>query len=122
MTIGIGSKVWIFDANRRRYKPKKPGEIYSSGPPIWIEHWREMVIVGETPRSWVLQHGEKVPKRGANPATVMFNYDDVKRAAWVHENVYAIADKVRQTGLREGGNAEPVLRQIAALIDYKEKA
>ena len=61
--------IWVFDENRREYtqptaEQRKAGIIY--GERIWKGSWRAQYVVAETSRSWILQGGDKVPKRGAN--------------------------------------------------------
>ena len=92
--VSVGSTVWLFDINRRKYRERKPGETYSGGGPIWREHWVARKVVGETSRSWVLDWGGKVPKKGANPHQFAFSEDDINRRAWVEEHKWRIARKL----------------------------
>lgn len=112
--VGIGSTVWLFNINRRVYRERKPGEIYASGAPIWREHWVPHLIVGETARSWVLEYGRKVPKKGADPRCVSFSSEEINRAAYVHENAPKIGDKVRRIADAD------LLRKVADLIGYSD--
>lgn len=113
----IGDSVWVFDENRRVYTKPANGKIYSSGPPIWREHWRQMWIIGETNRSWILgwvknsmlQSKSKnmaVDKKGLTAGTarcmiggkgraVLRYAIDVERAAWVYDHRHTVAERVR---------------------------
>lgn len=86
----IGKTVWVFDGNRRVYEKPAPGRIYSSGPPIWIKHWDERKVSGETTQSWILDDGRKVPKKSP-PSWIAFDWDVVKQREWIHENRHKIA-------------------------------
>lgn len=112
-SVGIGSTVWVFDINRRKYRERGPGERFASGPPIWREHWVPQVIVGETSRSWILEYGDKVPKKGADPQVVSFSRTDIDRAAYVNDNSHLIAHAV--------GNLKDyeLLRRVADLIGHE---
>lgn len=46
-SVGIGSKIWGFDSNRRKYGKDR-------SRPIWREHWKEFYVVGENRVSWLL--------------------------------------------------------------------
>jgi hypothetical protein len=109
--VKIGSTVYVFDINRRVYPPKPPGKSYSSSGPIWREHWVPQQIVGETSRSWITNHDRKIPKRGEAHG-VAFDKADVDRAAWVHDNVHKIADKVTRC------KDFDVLVRVAAAVGY----
>jgi hypothetical protein len=109
--IVIGSKVWIFDINCRQYRKDSNGR--NIGSPIWFYHWRESEIVDETSRSWVLKNGKKVPKKNW-PDTVSFSIEDIKKEAWVKDNVRHISESVRYL-------SPELLRQVAALIGHKDR-
>ena len=113
----IGDSVWFYGDERRFANP-------------------EHKIIGETSRSWLVGcdcDAYKVPKKTESNAQKLGNYRVIKvsdrgythaqvflskesydNAVWVEKNRYPIAEAVKQ--------AEPnVLRQIAALIGYKER-
>lgn len=94
----IGDTIWIFDGNHRVYRKGPDGR--STGGPIWREHWRPYAITSETSRSWVVgEHWcqEKVPKKNASKYKFAFSLEEIEERAWVIENVYTIAEKVRRT-------------------------
>lgn len=94
MTVGIGSTVWIFDANHRVYNRPENGGLASGGP-IWREHWRPRRIIGETPRSWLLEgwRNEKVPKKGGKG--IAFSEGELDRLEFINNHAYKISDAVR---------------------------
>ena len=106
MGITVGSKAWVFDVNLRVYS-----DTERSGP-IWLKHWRETAVVGETSRSWVLKNGEKVSKKDGKYG-VCFSWEEVEREAWVHDNAYKIADRV----MRERNYG--TLLAVARVIGYE---
>lgn len=121
--LAVGSTLWIFDENRRVYAKEKlpPGKLWPSGPPIWREHWRLTVIVGETRVSWILGHdqGRKISKRDLAAGTVrgvLTSERDLDAACYVNEHAHKIAERVER--LVGGEQAAAVLRQIAALVGY----
>ena len=111
--VGVGSTVWVFDINRRRYTKPADGRIW--GSIIWRDHWGPHTIVSETSRSWVLDRpgGMKVPKRGADPSIFAFSESDIDRRAWVEDNRHKIADKVGRI------NDYETLRKVVELIGYE---
>lgn len=111
--VSVGGTVWVFDLNRRVYRERKPGELYASGGPIWREHWRPRKVIGETARSWVLEWGAKVPKKGADPAYFVFSEADIDRRSWVHENQHKISRMV------ESCNDYETLLKVAAALGFE---
>jgi len=109
----VGDTIWVFDINRRVYREKKPGEVYARGGPIWREHWRPRKVVGETSRSWVLERGDKVPKKGADPACFAFSEADIDRREWVNDNRHKIASMVERC------NDYEKLMKLAAVMGFK---
>lgn len=118
--IGIGSTVWVFEANRRVYAKKRAGDAYGHGGPIYREHFVARKIYGETKRSWLVGEDHdpiRVDKktlttrsefgRGCNVLTSEHEVDD---ACYVEDTRNSIADAVRRCR-----NAS-VLRQIEALL------
>lgn len=45
--------IYVFDANNRVYAKPEPGKY--TGAPIWIKHWTQCRVVGETARSWLIE-------------------------------------------------------------------
>ena len=125
--LAIGSKVWFFDQNRRRYTATEPGRIYG-GKLLWREHWRERFIVGETRVSWILgssldanpEHTwtvDKVPKKdfGAARSLYAVSEEEITRREWVHAHRGKLAERVKDL-------ADPeLLKQVASLIGYDSK-
>lgn len=111
--VSVGGTIWVFDINRRVYRERKPGELYASGGPIWREHWQPRKVVGETSRSWVLERGTKVPKKGADPSCFAFSEADIDRRAWVNENQHKIARMVERCHDYE------TLRKVAASVGFE---
>ena len=88
MDTMVGESVWVFDINRRVYIDD--GNRLSN--PIWLQHWRECKIVGETSRSWILNYlNRKVPKKGYDPKDVCFSKEGLIREAWAHNNRHHIS-------------------------------
>lgn len=89
----IGQTVYVFDINRRKYPPSKPGGYSSS--PIWEYHWWPQKIVGENRVSWITSVGLKIPK---NPDLrkhdarrgLAFSWEEVMFLKWRQE----VASKV----------------------------
>lgn len=107
--------VWIFDINRRIYKPKEPGRLYSSGPPIWREHWRKRAITGETKRSWITEYGQKIPKKDADPRAFCFSEEEIDRMAWIVDNRHRLARHIESLLDFEK------MKQIAEIVGYQEE-
>lgn len=83
----IGMKVWRFDQNRRVYAKDGNGRPVG-GRPIWREHWRQLEIVGETSRSWLvgaaLWRADKVPKKNW-PGEYAFSEEEIDRRGYVED-------------------------------------
>lgn len=67
-TVGIGSKLWQFNENRRVYTP--PETKGGFGKIIWREHWSPMVICGETRVSWLVGYAPSALNRNRTPSAV----------------------------------------------------
>lgn len=114
--IKVGSPVWIFDQNRRVYRKNNKG--ISIGGPIWREHWGRRTVTGETSRSWIVDR-IKIPKtliRLPGGATFSFSEERINELGWVEENRHPITVAIRRI------EDPALLRQIAKLIGYKERA
>lgn len=105
--------IFIFDGNHRVYPPRKPGELYSHGGPIWREHWVWNEIVSETSRSWVTRRGEKIPKKEPLPRGCAWTKEDIEKKAWVHENLHKITRVLERCGDDEK------IRKIAEILEYE---
>ena len=107
-------RVWVFDINRRIYRKPEPGQIYSTGGPIYREHWEERKVVGETSRSWVLSCGRKIPKKRRED--VCFSEEEVDDKVWVNDHRYKIMRKV------ESVRDPSTLKAIAELVGYRAES
>jgi len=112
MDINVGSKVWVYDENRRGH---------------WLDRWVGWFIVGETKVSWIIGPSVgsdlsfKVKKKGFtgygnfSGRLLSLTYAHVLELEWVSRNGWKISQKV-------GLCRDPeILRKIAALIGYEEK-
>jgi hypothetical protein len=107
-------EIWFFDVNRRIYPKMTRFRHYSSGP-IWREHWVRREIVGETSRSWVTSHDQKIPKNAPLPRGFAWTEADINELAWVKDHAHRISNYVMRC-------CDSVkLRQIAAIVEYKEE-
>ena len=114
--------VWVFDQNRREYaqpthKERAAGKVW--GPLVWKSHWRPQQVVGETSRSWILQGGEKVPKKNANPRRYAFSELEVDQMAWDHDHRRHIVAAIER-GIG-GVVTRHALNDIAKIIGYEPK-
>ena len=105
----VGDTIWIFDINRRVYARDADGRATDGS--IWREHWRPMVIVVETSRSWLTDYGAKVAKRGTDPRNVAFSEAEIDRAGWVRDNAHRISERVMECRDFE------TLKAIEAILD-----
>ena len=117
----IGDPVWLFDDNRRVYP--EGGRTFGGGGPIYREHFVEMVISGETAKSWIVSRGRcehgKIPKigdgdtramkNGAWRSTIYLSRVAVEDDIYCHDNRVRIADDVRRADAA-------TLRAIDALL------
>jgi hypothetical protein len=89
--------VWVFDPNRRVYKPAAPGDLWSKEGPIWRKQWVRHEIVGQTSRSWIDRYGRKYPRGVVADIKQGFSFDEavIDRTAWVQENRHRLADRIR---------------------------
>jgi hypothetical protein len=87
----IGMKVWEFDQNLRVYERDENGR--AMGGPIWRKHWRELQVIGETSRSWLVgsewqksdpSRAMKIAKRDW-PGDLAISEEDLDRRAFVEQ-------------------------------------
>lgn len=102
---------WWYDYNYRVYKDDDGNQ---ASTPNEMLKWRELAVVDETSRSWVLANGVKIPKNKELPLGYCEDIYQVRRKVWVARNSYALSEAVRRT------SAEMQM-QIANLIGYEEK-
>ena len=107
--LGIGSTIWIFNINNRRYEK-------GHNAPVYRGHWQPYVITGETSRSWLLENGlSKVTKK--NPGTnIAFTEKEVDDDCWLNSNRMAISRVLERC------TDAALVRQIGDMLGYKEKA
>lgn len=105
--------IWVFDSNYRVYDRAKDGAY--KGAPIYREHWRPHKVVSETPRSWVLDDGTKVPRRpkDAYMHGFAFSEEEVEKDVWLTDHAHKLADKVRRATYEQ-------LKAIAEILGYEE--
>lgn len=123
MKLEIGQTVWYFDENRRVYR-KKPGDLYSSGAPVWREHWTPYEVVGETSRSYIIglpassYRPFKISKKDVVEGTGLkgwaFSLEEIDQKAFVEQAV-EIAEKIRWT------KDYKTLRAVCDLIGFEPK-
>jgi len=100
---------WWYDYNYRVYKDDAGN--HTSAPNKRL-HWRELAVVGETSRSWVLANDVKIPKNKPLPHGYKASYDDVLDWMWRNDHSYKISEAVRKVDVK-------TLRKIAELIGYE---
>jgi hypothetical protein len=99
MSLTIGSRLWLFDQNRRVYPPPKPGQLWSSSAPIYAEHFAPHRITNETRTHWVVGAGTRVRKLDLTSrarGTTQYYFTDEGKAdhLWCHEHRHTIVDAV----------------------------
>lgn len=110
--LKIGDIVYRYDVNRRVYRE---GTLRSEL--IWRESWRPMKIVGETSRSWLLEHSkEKLPKKGADKRCWCLTEAELDEACWVQDHGRNILNRVEAVARADYA----MLRRLAVMVDYKE--
>lgn len=98
--VGIGSTIWIFNSNQRRYRDGQSG-------PIYRESFVPLTVEGETRTSWLCGPGWrpwKIDKRtravrGARYGIGPFAFcsaQEVDDACWVNEERLRIVNEVQR--------------------------
>ena len=114
----VGDVVWFFDQNRRVYV----NHGFSSGAPIWREHWVKMVVCAENKRSIFVGESMGRSKRtdkaqwsnGETPAGYARDEQEIAALRWAKDNVFPIVRRVQN-------DATPAqLAAIADLLGYQE--
>lgn len=112
--ISVGSTVWVFDHNRRKYDSQR--RI------IYREYWVPVQITGENLRSWVTYYGKfpkkadergryYIPQGGYSPLRVALDPAEVEEDIWLSDHAHKILEAVRCCDAS-------TLRKIAELIGY----
>jgi hypothetical protein len=113
--IAIGTTLYVFDHNRRRYD--------SDQRIIYREHFYAVTIVGETRKSWIAGEGyaeEKISKadltinRSPYGRLRAYTARAMEEDIWLHENRNRITENVR-------GSDYGTLRAIDDLIAARLK-
>lgn len=101
-------RCWTLDSNRRAYRKDESGKPF--GSPLHRGYWKEVQIVGETSKSWILSNDKKIKKSG--DPNFVFSEEEVEDRIFVGENRIAISNAVRDIYDAE------TLKAIAKLIGY----
>jgi hypothetical protein len=98
----VGDKVWLFDSNRRVY----PKDNKFSSAPIFSEHFHQVIIDGETSRSWLIGR-EKFSK-----THFCGIYTDEQKAdlIWKEDNQQKIIEEIRNCSINK-------LREINSILN-----
>lgn len=118
-SVRLGYPIYWFDVNRRIYAPRKEGEAYSHGGPIYRNHWRRVRVTGETARTWIVNYGATKFSKVITPGMpfepgkgLAWTAADVDELAWCHDHRHILADKIRALDA-------PTLIRIARLLGYE---
>jgi len=115
--ITIGTRLWSFDENRRRYAPDGTGVIYE-------EHFAAATVLGETKGTWIVgQEGSspfthstvnkktlREPAKGGFSGRQWFTDTGKDSDIWAHSKRRQIVEAVR-------GCDVPTLKKIAAILE-----
>jgi hypothetical protein len=115
-SVGIGSKIWRFDSNRRVYGTDR-------SRPIWREHWAPYYVVGENRVSWLLAaklggdpswNKVKCPKKrdAGQLRAWAFSEAEIDEQEWDQKHRW----KVMQRAERELTTAQ--VREVAKMIGF----
>jgi hypothetical protein len=118
----------------------KVGDTVYCGTDSRFDRKGTYVIESETSKSWVLEHGLKLPKKPQNEREAAGGYRNIKVAnagvthkcfyfdktdydnkCWRNANQYAIGKMISEDSHYAPKVSLDALRQIAALIGYVEK-
>lgn len=124
--IGVGSRIWVLDPNRRRYSRPEPGQLWRGSKLIFRASWVEWFIVGANRVSWLLARS----KQGeASRRVAKVDFDDstwrsvqgyaateleLEDRVWLCDNTEQLVDCVRKC------RDARILRQVADLVGYEE--
>lgn len=112
--MNVGDTVFVFDINHREYKRDKNGRTV--GGPIYAKYFVETKIVGETPRSWIVDmSSRKYKKKPDNFVNGVLTYEQVLEQVYLHDHRYRISEQVK------GVNDTTILREVAKLVGYIEE-
>lgn len=91
--------IYVFDANNRVYAKPEPGKY--TGAPIWIKHWTQCRVVGETARSWLIEYGMKIPKKPNryHEESPCYSFREVQQRDWAQKNRRALVEAIQSRGM-----------------------
>lgn len=108
----IGETFYYFDGNHRVYE--RDGQGRASGGPIYAEHFRPIVVFGETSRSWLAgweNNPRKIPKKDFKG---YYTHETMQDAIWAKSHRYKILDLVKYCSVED-------LKEVAVAIGYNSK-
>jgi hypothetical protein len=109
----IGDTLYKFDVNRRVYPKPEPGRAFSSGGPIYREHFMPLKIVGENKVSWVLEWNVKAPKKDADRIQKrILTAAEVDDDCWANDHRHRIRDLLQHCSVEH-------LREVARILGYR---
>ena len=122
--IKVGDTIFVRDINHRVYAEAPAGRLWSNGGPLEVGYWSECEVtkVGRTNVYTKYATFDKTtlrPKVRDNECCsiteAVRTRAEMEDRIWVIDNGYHLAEEVRSC--RDAA----VLRQVAALVDYKER-
>lgn len=103
------SSFWWYDYNYRVYQDDAGNKTSTVNERL---SWRELAVVDETSRSWVLANGVKIPKNKPLPIGYSASVEDVNDRVYKSRHVYKIGEALRKVDAQ-------TLRKVAELIGYE---
>lgn len=100
---------WWFDYNHRVYQDDDGNRTSTMNERL---AWRELAVVDETSRSWVLSNGVKIAKNKPLPLGYAASAEEVNRRVWKNRHQIKIAEAVKKLDV-------DTLKKVAALIGYE---
>lgn len=111
-TLKVGSTIWLFDGNHRKYTPASKGQLWTGSRLIYRACWVPAIITAETSRSWVVGPWKrKIPKTGPHHGAA-FSAEEVDDDCWVKEHRHTLVGKIERV------DDAAVLRKIAAIVGF----
>jgi hypothetical protein len=113
--LHVGALIWFDDPNRRVYTRTS----FSGGKMIRRESFRQIKIIGETGRSWIIDpiwHGKtvsRIPKKGPLPHRIYLTQADVDDVVWRELNQHRIAASIPSATVEQ-------LRTIQKLLGLQD--
>lgn len=103
--------IWIYDSNRRSYVDENGNKTHS---PVYRYSWMKHKVTGETTRSWLLEYGQKAPKKPNQWQRDSYAYSEqeLEDFIWVNDKALEIAAIVRKADAQ-------TLRKVAEVIGYE---